>query len=43
MKVEDMARINNAINNENANEAHSDKLNLDHYKSEIRKRDEYIR
>lgn len=41
-KVEDMAKLN-AIHNDNINEAQSDKLNLDYYKSEMRKRDEYIR
>ena len=41
-KVEDLAKLN-GLSNDNSNEAQTDKLNIDYYRSEIRKRDEYIR
>ncbi len=37
-----MARLN-GLSGENSNEAQTDRLNIDYYRSEIRKRDEYIR
>lgn len=40
-KMQEMAK--NQQLEENSNEAQTDKLNLDFYKQELRKRDEYIK
>lgn len=42
-KVEDLKKNLTVATNENSNEAQTDKLNIDFYKQELRKRDEYIK